>query len=109
MYGFAPTSLMGSAVGFMGNSAPVTAADLIGSDYCDAAVSTLACPSASWLAAQPDTLCGVPTCVTACSTLSFFCKMESNNAKWLEAKPAWTQLGKNFGHWRQEVTWALNQ
>lgn len=103
-YGFSSTSLMGSAVGFMGNSAPVSAADLIGSDYCSAADSSVACPSSSWLSSQPDTLCLVPACVQACSTLRFFCNMESNNAKWLEVKPSWISQGKNFGHWRQEVT-----
>lgn len=102
-YGFTPSSLIGSAVGFMGNGVPVTAADLIGIDYCDAATSTINCPSASWNPARPDSLCNVSTCVVACNTLRFFCDLEKNNHKWLEAKSEWLSVGKNFGHWRQQA------
>lgn len=102
-YGFTPSSLTGSAVGFMGNGVPITAADLIGSDYCDSTASSVNCPSASWNPAQPDSLCSVPTCVEACSTLRFFCDMEKNNPTWLAAKSEWLSVGKNFGNWRQQA------
>ena len=99
-FGFTPSSLYGSAVGFANNLAPFTAADLIGKRFGNCASS---CNPSLWIPSQPDTLCLLQSCTAACERLRFFCNMAANNQKWQAAQAAYVAQGKNFGNWRVEA------
>jgi hypothetical protein len=100
-FGFTPSSLFGSAVGFAGNLRPVTAVDLIGSGFDKGCAST--CDASLWSAAQPDSLCALGPCTATCERLNFFCNMADKNQAWQAAKVAYAAQGKSFGNWRLEA------